>query len=38
MLTFKSKSLTKELTDKQIENGTHTVRFISFEIRKIFGK
>jgi len=31
MKTFKSKSLVQELTDKQIENGCHSVRFMSFE-------
>jgi len=31
MQTYKSKSLTSEYTDREIENGCHTIRFISFE-------
>ena len=31
MKTFKAKSLTPELTDFEIETGTHIVQFISFE-------
>lgn len=31
MKSFKSKSLSKNVTDFEIENGTHSIRFISFE-------
>jgi hypothetical protein len=31
MRTFKSKSLVSHKTDFEIENGCHSVRFISFE-------
>jgi hypothetical protein len=31
MRTFKSKSLVSHKTDFEIENGCHTVRFMSFE-------
>jgi hypothetical protein len=31
MTTFKSKSLSPDVTDREIETGCHTIRFISFE-------